>query len=566
MVKHPAFIFLFAGLLVSGFFADIEWWPFKADLPITPESSAIALPRVTPEGGYYTEDVGLIVDADPAVDTEGLQSRSTIWNGRPWHEDALGGMSIIEKDGFLESRLSLISTGRQWRRPLFGLPRGVPLTVYLQGEEACGPSLTHTYFFGQKHELPVVALTADPSFFFGSDTGIYVEGAQAWATENFKADNRNPRPEWWDAPANYHQRGKKWERPVYVEFFDREGKRTYGYRGSVRLNGNATRSFPQKSLRLYARAALGPDTLRHALFDQPGPDRFSSVILRNGGNDWGHTLFRDGFAAALAEPLNVDCQRYQPTVVYLNGEYWGIHNFRDRLNEAHFAIWCDVPEDSVAMLEKSSEVYHGAESDRQDFLALLEYAKTEDAKGPAYLSHVGTQVDLDNLIDYILTECWLANTDWPHNNVKYWRVQKQGNLPHRISDNHWRWMLYDTDYGLGYTHPTAYTTDMFAHLEQSGAHVAQLFFALMRNPEFRNNVQLRAKGLMQNEWRAEFVVPKLNAMQDQIRSEVPNHLKRWRRPGSLSDWEEEVEVMRRFVLERNAYFDTHLDNLIARYR
>jgi hypothetical protein len=61
---------------------------------------------------------------------------------------------------------------------------------------------------------------------------------------------------------------------------------------------------------------------------------------------------------------------------------------------------------------------------------------------------VCNQIDLDNFIQYQLTEIYLNNRDWPGNNIKFWNTL--------ADDSKWRWILFDTDFGFGIWNSTDY--------------------------------------------------------------------------------------------------------------
>ena len=59
-------------------------------------------------------------------------------------------------------------------------------------------------------------------------------------------------------------------------------------------------------------------------------DEFKSLVLRNSGNDAGSTFLRDGFIQTIIKDrMDIDNQAYQPVLVYLNGEYFGLLNLRE---------------------------------------------------------------------------------------------------------------------------------------------------------------------------------------------------------------------------------------------
>jgi hypothetical protein len=186
-----------------------------------------------------------------------------------------------------------------------------------------GPVTTHTYLVHQnaseRYSLPWFSMTSDRENLFDDDIGIYVHGNHT----------------------NYFQDGPDWERPANLTLFENDGSLAFNEDIGIRLHGNTTRSRPRKSLRINARAEYGSSWINYQLFPDKPINQYKRFILRNSGNDWDMSVFRDAFMQQLAKDLHVDIQYYALQFLFVNGEYWGIHNIRDRYNHHHiaFALW-----------------------------------------------------------------------------------------------------------------------------------------------------------------------------------------------------------------------------------
>src|SRR5699024_2127447 len=137
-----------------------------------------------------------------------------------------------------------------------------------------------------RFDLPVISISSNNENFFDEETGIYSEN-------------------------NVMKRGSEWERPMHIEFFDKNGKLGFSQNGGVRLHGGATRNYSQKTLRLYADHEYdNKDKFKHDIFkglkkrisNEP-KEEFKTLLLRNSGNDWNRTMFRDALMQSLVEPL-----------------------------------------------------------------------------------------------------------------------------------------------------------------------------------------------------------------------------------------------------------------------
>jgi hypothetical protein len=433
----------------------------------------------------------------------------------------------------------------KWKPPVDGFSnRSVVRAIAVEAGVGKSEVATHT-IVPRINGLPVLSITGNSEDLFGANDGIYVVG-------NAMLDNATVRDlkgkyhiDWWDMPGNYRNRGGDWQREVNIEYIE-DGQHHLNIKGGVRLNGNATRAFPQKSLRLYA-----PDSssISHSFFGMNYPTEFEHLILRNSGNDWGKTMFRDILANEVMRGSNIELQPYKQVTVYINGEYWGIHNLRPRLNENYLAEQYETTLDELTILEKNAELYHGKEAVSDEFKALISRVKTEDLSEKATFKAITKELEIDNLIDYLWAEIYLVNTDWPGNNIKYFKLHPQ---KAKQKSTPWRFILMDTDYGFGYTYPESYETNMFKHLEQSQSYVAVLFQNLCQNEAFCQKFVARGEALMETQFNPARINRLIDQLRGNIAGEMESHVRRWRQPASVEEWENEVEVVRRFVAERPA--------------
>lgn len=285
-----------------------------------------------------------------------------------------------------------------------------------------------------RYTLPVISLATDKANFFDNDIGIYV----------------------WGNHENYFQSGSAWERPGTIEFFEPGGALAFAGPIGVRLHGNTTRTRPRKALRIYSRGS-GP--FEYQIFPDKPVAEFDTFILRNGGNDWGNGVVRDLFLQSLAANARLDRQFGRPVLVFLNGEYWGLHDLRDRFDDGYILHHYGLDEDEFVQVEMDREtatpnvpVYDdGNEALGGDFSNLWNFVRTHDLADSNHFAAVADRLDLDSFIDFYQANIFFANTDWPGNNVRAWRSVETNRAPDAPAylDARWRFMLYDTDFGFG---------------------------------------------------------------------------------------------------------------------
>lgn len=425
---------------------------------------------------------------------------------------------------------------------------------------------TSTYFVTpqgrSRYSLPVVALTIPEDGLFDYDDGLYTAGADfdAWRT----AYPQEPATAGSDA--NWHRQGDAAEYRAHFELIE-PGSAAAALSQDIgfRIHGNATRVLRMKSVRLYARSSYGASTFAYPIFPDQPYSAYYRLILRNSGSDFGQTMFRDAAIQAIMAPLGIDTQAYRPAVVFVNGEYWGIHNIRERYDKYYLAQVYGVDPENIDLLEDYGVVEEG---DAAHYRALIRYINSNGAAGQAQYDYIETQMDVDNFADYQIAEIFARNTDWPGNNIAFWRLKTDAYQPGAPygHDGRWRWLLFDTDFGFGQDGgPTAYTHDTLAFATQTGGTTwpnpdwsTLLLRSLLANPTFREHFISRFADLLNTAFLPERTVSIIRAMEQALEPEMAEHVGRWRAPDSISAWHGQVAVMVEFANQRPAYQRQHI--------
>jgi len=417
--------------------------------------------------------------------------------------------------------------------------------------KAPSPIITKSFIVHQDihniYSLPVISLVVDPKDFFDQEKGIYVTGEE----EEVIAQDGDYYYTW---PANYHDRGEDSEKPVFVEYFDIDGKLQFAQNSGIRIHGFASRSYPQKSFRLYASQMYDTsDKFSGQIFpnlvnvDGESIDEFETLILRNGGTDSPSSFFRDALIQKLVEHTSVDTQAISPVVVFLNGEYWGLYFLYERYDEGYFLNHYGIQPENLLVLENKGVIVIGAEKERQVYQDLLFYVLENDPNNAAVYDEISNKIDIVNFIDYQITEIFIAHQDWPDNNIKYWRTRTsvEGSENSTVKDGRWRWLLFDTDHGFTNTELNSIEYATRTDLETI------LLRSLIKNPDFRNQFLNRFADHLNTSFKTERVVQEIDYFEALLEPEMQDQIDRWRSSGgSMTKWYENVEELRLFAKER----------------
>lgn len=394
-----------------------------------------------------------------------------------------------------------------------------------------GKVMNRTYVFEEQSSLPVVFITVDQNSMFDPDSGIYEEGPNAQAS--------NPH-----FGANYWQDK---EIPVFVELIESGAKQpAFGENAGLKIFGNYSRANPKKSVAITFREKYGVNRLKYPLFPEfPDLKKFKVFVLRNNGSNFGQDYIRDMLCSSISEGLGLDYQRGRAAVVYYNGEYYGIHNIRERSTEYYFETHYGMDPDQIDLLKADNSASAGSPVDYQKLMDWLETHHLDDEENYAYVT---SQIDVDNFMNYIHLETFVNNRDWPNNNLKKWK----SNNPRTL----WKWFIYDTDFGFG-NNFSEYTNNIFEFATNAegdpsgwpnGPNSTLLLRRMLENPGFRMAFVNRMAVLLSTKFSGERVTSRINTLMSAIASEIPKDQNRWGLGASRMD--RELDNMKSFAKNR----------------
>ena len=431
-----------------------------------------------------------------------------------------------------------------------------------------GPVVTRTYFIGsdaaRTDGLATLSIVTPQSGLFDYNSGIYMLGA---VFDAYVAAHPGE-PLTGHTPANYTQRGAEWERAGSLEWFEPGGAFGFNEPVEIDIQGQSSRSFRQKSFGLKARGLEDPaDTFVWPIF--PGLvklgngaplTQFRHARLRNMGNDWDYAMLRDSWAHRLGAGVGLNVMSSRPVSIFLDGEYWGVLELREQQDPRYLQSHYGMNNDAAVILYGPGTLEDGLPGDEQPWIDLLSYCETHDLGVQANFDYVAARVDVEDCLYYFLTEIYLANADWPQNNIRIWRRRLATNdLAQPVGlDGRWRWFLFDTDLGSGHPWSTGVTENTLAvalaPTGRSGTNSAwgnAIFRRLMTNPAFKNDCINTAADLLNSLFQPARATALLNAMQAEIQPAMPEHIARWQSGGgSLSAWQSRVQGVRDFAAQR----------------
>lgn len=291
---------------------------------------------------------------------------------------------------------------------------------------------SESYLVGVNHTLPIVTVNTHPDNLWDDEIGIHVAG-----TNGITGNCSNE-------PKNWNQ---AWERPANIQFYDESGSLGFNIDAGLSIAGACSRRNAQKSLNIETKSDYPSENIPYQIFPTRDQHEFRRFKLRAGGNDWDRSALRDASAQRFVEnEVDIDLQSARTVIVYLNDEYWGVMNMRDvhsqhSINYKHPKVKKDSLNIFKAGLYDPVNIwdFNIKQGQADDFLDLYNYIKNNNLANNSHYEYVSSKIDINEFINYQIVQTFIANTDWPSNNLDIWHEQS-GKA---------RWLLYDTDFGLG---------------------------------------------------------------------------------------------------------------------
>lgn len=379
---------------------------------------------------------------------------------------------------------------------------------YLSGDVA-----TATYLFrsdGVNHALPVVTLVTDPDNLWNSKTGIYATGDQFDPDAASYADTLQSATYYQAKFATEEQVDTIWEKPAAFSLFDDNGKQVFTQNVGIRIAGSFGRGRAQKGFNVIARKEYGKGSMEYPFFENRPYKEYKAVVLRAGAQDQNRSKIRDELASGLLEgtDINILYQAYRPTVLYLNGEYWGVYFMKEKRNR-FFVAQHENTENNVD-LAIGKGFKQRSYGDNSDWASLYEYATSHDLSSAEAYAYVSERMDVDSFRDYMIAEIYNGNTDTY--NFQYYRLK----------GGKWKFIFYD--FCWGFQSPGHETLAFRMGKTPSDVCSAKLFAAMLQNKGWRDSFCRRFAELL----NTAFAPERVSALIEELYGYVEPEIKRER--------------------------------------
>lgn len=451
-------------------------------------------PSMSQPQGYYTGTISITITANPAdqinYTTDGSEptSSSTLYTG----PISISATTVLRAKAFSSN------------------PQVPPSFIE-----------SNTYFINVNHTVPVISI-------FGTDLPSLLAGSYG-------------------------------DPDVVCEYFDRNKVYKTEAAGTANKHGNDSWAYDQRGIDFVAIDEQGYNyALEEKLFARKDRDKFQRIILKPAANDnypfEGGAHIRDAYVHTLSQDgdLALDERTYEPCIMYANGQYWGVYEIREKVDDHDFTdYYYNQDEWNLYYLKTWGGTWseYGGAAAQADWDALRNFINSNNMAVQANYDYVDSLYNVKSLVDYFALNSYVVTSDWLNWNTAWWRgIDPAGDK------KKWRYTLWDMDATFGhyinYTgipdqSPAADPCDPESLPDPGGQGHVELLNKLRENPGFDNFYITRYIDLTNTVFSCDNMINKLDSCIAVITPEMPGQIAKW--GGTMAGWQANVNTLRTFI-------------------
>ncbi len=348
------------------------------------------------------------------------------------------------------------------------------------------------------------------------------------------------------------------------EIFDNQGGLIDEATGEFNEHGNDSWAYPQRGFDYITRDQHGYNyAIRDELFREKDREEYQRLIVKAAANDnypftWGSPAhIRDQYIQSLSQvgELRLDERSHESCVVYVNGEYWGVYDVREKVDDLDFTeYYYNQGYGNVDFLKTWGGTWTdiGDNTTQQEWNTLRDFIVDNDMTNIDNYEYVKSVYNTGSLIDYFILNSYVVAMDWLNWNTAWWRGKNPDG-----DKKKWRYVLWDMDATFGHyvnytgipdTGAEADPCDPEGLGDPGGQGHVPILNSLFENEEFTADYINRYADLSNSTFSCDFMISHLDSLISIIEPEMPQQVERW--GGDIQEWEDNVQELRDFILTR----------------
>ncbi|HUM45482.1 MAG TPA: CotH kinase family protein [Chitinophagales bacterium] len=358
-----------------------------------------------------------------------------------------------------------------------------------------------------------------------------------------------------------------------IESFDQNEQLVTTSYGELNSHGQDSWANDQRSLDWVSRDEFGYSAaLEQKIFSTSDRDQFQRIIFRAAGDDnypaanhpqnKGSAHVRDDYVQMLAKHggLDLDVRTSERCIVFLNGVYWGVYSFREKVDDHDYTEYYynqDKYDLQYVLTWGYTWAEYGGTESIDAWRALTDTVENNDMSNPVIYNYVKDNLDFLSLIDYFCVNTTAVCSDWLIYNTGVWRGFNADG-----GHKKWGYILWDNDATFGFyinysgvpdESPYAKACDIEEYdpngfPNPGGEGHIDLLNGLRENPEFEQLYLSRYADLYNTVYTCENMLNRFDSMIAVIEPEMYKHAPRWY--GTYNGWKKNVDSLRSWISQR----------------
>lgn len=363
----------------------------------------------------------------------------------------------------------------------------------------------------------------------------------------------------------------------HIEMFSSAGVLIDEGAGNCNKHGNDSWSYAQRGIDFIMKDQYGYNyALKDQIFKGKSRGEYKKLMIKAAANDnvsfeAGGAYIRDAFVHSLSQvgDLKMDERSYEPAILYVNGEYWGLYELREWVADDGFTDYYYDQDEQFVESDSSIQflrtwgntwAQYGNNPALADWNTFVTFVTSNDMSIQANFDYVDSVFNWKSMVDYFCVNSYTVCADWLNWNTSWWR-----GLDPDGDKKKWRYTLWDMDATFG--HYVNYTgiPDQGATADPcaveslpdpGGQGHTEIMTELMNNPTFEQYYISRYIDLGNTVFSCDFMLSHLDSLITLISPEMPGQVARW--GSSVATWEANVQTLRDFITDRCVEIETGL--------
>lgn len=179
---------------------------------------------------------------------------------------------------------------------------------------------------------------------------------------------------------------------------------------NIKIHNRLSKKYPIKNYHLYTKNKYNKkNTFNYPFFKNKKINSFKHLILKNNNQSYQYSFFSKTFTQSLLKPLNLNIQYNTPIILFINNKYFKIHNIHNQFNINYLKNHYSINNYKSTILTRHTYLKNRSHISQTHYQTLYTYTNLNNLNKTKHFNHIKHQIDINNYINYIITEIYFGN-------------------------------------------------------------------------------------------------------------------------------------------------------------